>query len=60
LIKEHQDKIEDFKNNPTVMPGMERLSREMIEKQWQRRVDHLEREIKAFKGNIEKISRGEM
>ena len=55
LIKEHQQKIKDFKANPTVRPGMEHLPKEVIQKQWERRVLHLEREIKAFNDNIQKI-----
>ncbi|WP_175874370.1 RHS repeat-associated core domain-containing protein [Burkholderia sp. BCC0397] len=58
LISEHQRKISEFKENPTVRPGMEGLSREVIEKQWERRILHLEREIEAFKGNIDKIRNG--
>jgi RHS repeat-associated protein len=57
LIKEHEQKIKDFKENPTVRPGMEHLPQEIIEAQWQRRILHLEREIKAFQGKIERILR---
>ena len=40
-ILEHQEKLEQFKANPTIRPGMENLPKEAIEKQWQRRINHL-------------------
>lgn len=54
-IDEHQRKLQDFKDNPTVRPGMEKLPQEVVARQHQRRIKHLEREIKAFRGNIEKL-----
>ncbi|MBF0804060.1 hemagglutinin repeat-containing protein [Neisseria sp. 19428wB4_WF04] len=51
-IKEHQDKIDEFKKNPTVRPGMEKLSEDIIKAAQERRILHLEREIKAFKTRI--------
>lgn len=39
---------------------MEHLPKEVIEKQQQRRIQHLETEIKTFKENIDKIRRGEL
>ena len=59
-ILEHQEKLEKFKTNPTIRPGMENLPKEVIEKQWQRRINHLETEIKTFRENIEKIKSGEL
>ncbi|WP_162148422.1 RHS repeat domain-containing protein [Asticcacaulis sp. YBE204] len=57
-IVEHQTKLAEFKANPTVRPGMENLSKEVIEAQHQRRIAHLEREIKAFEKNIRDIRNG--
>jgi RHS repeat-associated protein len=54
-IEEHVAKLEEFKNNPTVRPGMEKLPKEVIEKQQARRIAHLEKEIKTFKENIQKL-----
>ncbi len=54
-IKEHIEKLERFKENPTVRPGMEKLPKEAIEKQQRRRIEHLEKEIKTFRENIEKL-----
>jgi len=55
-IEEHQRKLQDFKDSPTVRPGMEKLPPpEAIARQQQRRVEHLEQEIKTFRGNIEKL-----
>jgi hypothetical protein len=42
-IAKHEKKIQDFIENPTVRPGMEHLSREVIQKQQQRRIQHLEK-----------------
>ena len=55
LIQQHKKKIEDFKKNPTVSPGMENLPKDIIKKQQERRIMHLEREIKAFEKNINDI-----
>jgi RHS repeat-associated protein len=54
-IEEHQRKIDEFKENPTVRPGMEGLSDDAIKAQHAARIRHLEREIKAFKNGIEKF-----
>jgi len=59
-ISKHEKKVQDFKTNPTVRPGMEKLPKEVIQKQQQRRVKHLETEINTFKNNINKIKRGEI
>ncbi|MGK6317739.1 hypothetical protein ACMGE0_32865 [Neorhizobium sp. DT-125] len=57
-IEEHQQKITDFKANPTVRPGMENQPQSVIEKQWESRINHLEKEIRTFQNNIDKIRRG--
>jgi hypothetical protein len=44
----------------TVRPGMENLPREVIQKQQQSRIQHLENEIQTFRNNIEKTLRGEL
>lgn len=59
-IEKHRNKIEDFKSNPTVRPGMEKLPQELILQQQRRRVQHLENEIRTFLNNIQKIIRGEI
>ncbi len=56
-IEEHQQKIENFKNNPTVRPGMENLSPEAIQAQQASRLRHFDKEIQTFKNNIDKILR---
>jgi hypothetical protein len=58
-IEKHQEKLAKFRSNPTVRPGMENLSKEVIEAAQQRRIEHLEREIRAFQDAIEKIERGD-
>ncbi|KSB91794.1 hypothetical protein AS593_07160 [Caulobacter vibrioides] len=59
-IVEHQAKLAEFRANPTVRPGMENLPKEVIESAQQRRVQHLEREIRAFEKNISDIRRGQV
>ena len=59
-IAEHEKKLQELKETPTVRPGMEGLPKEIIKKQQQRRIQHLEQEINTFKNNIEKIKRGEL
>jgi hypothetical protein len=59
-ITEHEKKLADFKESPTVRPGMENMPQDMITKQQQARIKHLEHEIKTFRENIEKIRRGEL
>jgi RHS protein len=54
-IEEHKIKLEEFKKNPTIREGMKNLSEETIKKQQERRILHLEREIKAFGKNIDDI-----
>ena len=56
-IAEHLKKIEDFKRNPTVRPGMEGMSEEAIKAQQQARIAHLEKEIAAFRAGIEKYEK---
>jgi RHS repeat-associated protein len=58
-IAEHEKKLADFKANPTVRPGMEGQSKEVIEAAQKARADHLEKEIKTFKDNIEKLKAGD-
>jgi hypothetical protein len=57
-IAEHELKLLQFKENPTVRPGMEGLPAELIKRQQETRVRHLEAEIRAFKQNMEKLRRG--
>jgi uncharacterized protein RhaS with RHS repeats len=57
-IAEHEQKLAEFKQNPTVRPGMEGLSQEKIAAQQARRIEHLETEIKTFRNNIDKIKNG--
>lgn len=59
-IVEHERKLAEFQANPTVRPGMENLPKEVIEKQQQIRIQHLEMEIRTFRENIEKIKKGEL
>jgi RHS repeat-associated protein len=55
LISEHRQKLDEFKANPTVRPGMEGQPKEVIEAAQERRIKHLEREIKAFEKNQKDI-----
>jgi len=55
-IREHYHKIEEFRNNPTVRPGMENQPADVIAKQQQSRIDHLYKEIRTFERNISKIN----
>ncbi len=57
-IEKHQQKLDAFKANPTVRPGMENLPENVIKQQQQARIRHLETEINTFKNNIEKIKNG--
>jgi RHS repeat-associated protein len=54
-IIEHEQKLADFKSNPTVRPGMEGQPKEVIEAAQEARIRHLEREIEAFRKNIEDL-----
>jgi TolA-binding protein len=58
-IAEHEGKLAEFKANPTVRPGMEKLPAEVIKKQQQARIQHLETEIRTFQDNIEKLKKGD-
>ena len=58
-ILAHQKKLDEFKNNPTIRPGMEHLPIGIIEKQQQVRIRHLETEIRTFQNNIDKILNGD-
>ena len=55
-IAQHQKEAQDFKDNPTIRPGMENLPKEVIQKQQQIRIQHLQKKINTFKNNIEKSS----
>ncbi|MGH8019861.1 MAG: hypothetical protein ACREIA_16600 [Opitutaceae bacterium] len=57
-IAQHEAKLAEFIKNPTVRPGMEGQSKAVIEAAQQARIRHLQREIDAFKGNIEKLKKG--
>jgi hypothetical protein len=57
-IAEHEQKIADFKENPTVRPGMENLPKDVIEAQQTRRLEHLQQEIDAAYKNIRDILNG--
>lgn len=54
-IEKHEQKIADFKANPSVRPGMENQSPQTIAAQQASRISGLEKEIQTFKNNIEKI-----
>lgn len=54
-IAAHEKKLEEFRRNPTIRPGVENLPVDVIAKQQQRRIDHLQKEINTFKNNIDKI-----
>jgi hypothetical protein len=58
-ILSHQKKLDEFKSNPTVRPGMEHLPKHLIENQQSVRIQHLQSEIKTFQNNIDKILKGE-
>jgi RHS repeat-associated protein len=51
----HLSKIEAFKKNPTVRPGMEAMDKSKISQQQAARVRHMETEIRTFYNNIKKI-----
>ena len=59
-IQKHQQKLDNFKANPTVRPGMENLPIGVIKRQQGARIKHLETEINTFKNNIAKIKSGEL
>ena len=54
-IQEHKDKLQKFKEDPTVKPGMENRSPNEIKMQQESRIKHLQHEIDVFEKNIEKI-----
>ena len=57
-IRKHEQKIQQFRQNPTVRPGMENQPAHVIRAQQQARIRHLETEIRTFNSNISKIRRG--
>jgi RHS repeat-associated protein len=57
-ISIHERKLNEFRTNPTIRPGMENLPKEIIEKQQQIRINHLETKIQTFKNNIQKLING--
>lgn len=57
-IKEHEDKLAEFKENPTVRPGMEDQPPDVIERQQQRRIRHLQGEIDNWNREINDILNG--
>jgi RHS repeat-associated protein len=57
-ITEHEQKLAEFKENPSVRPGMEGQPHEVIERQQAARIQHLETEIRTFRANIDKIMNG--
>ncbi|HYH95875.1 hypothetical protein [Hyalangium sp.] len=57
-IRKHEEKLKDFRKDPTPRPGTENLSAEIQQKSIEGRIRHLEREIETFKRNIEKIRQG--
>jgi hypothetical protein len=57
-IAEHEQKLAEFKANPTVRPGMEGQPQEVIQRQQAVRIQHLETEIRTFRANIDKITSG--
>ena len=58
-IEKHEQKLADFKNNPSVRPGMENQPEEVIQAQRATRIRHLETEIRTFQNNIDKIRGGQ-
>jgi hypothetical protein len=58
-IAEHEQKLAEFRANPTVRPGMEGQPKGAIDAAQQSRIKHLEKEIRTFKENIDKLKRGE-
>ena len=59
-IARHRAKLEEFKANPTVRPGMEGLPEDAIKAQQARRIRHFETEIQTFESNIQKYLSGEL
>jgi hypothetical protein len=55
LVERHQRKIADFKRDQPVRPGMEGMDAEVIASQQQRRIQHLEREVRAFQKAIRRL-----
>lgn len=58
LIAAHEAKLAEFIKNPIVRPRMEGQSQAVIKAAQEARIRHLQREIDAFKGNIEKLKNG--
>lgn len=59
-IAEHLDKMNRFRDNPTVRPGIENMPAEKIAEQQAKRINHLKTEIRTFRDNIMKILEGEL
>ncbi|MCA8920944.1 MAG: pre-toxin TG domain-containing protein [Planctomycetes bacterium] len=59
-IAEHEKKLKEFIENPTVRPGMESQPPSVIRRQQEARIKHLKTEIETLKENMEKIKRGEL
>ncbi|GKT19446.1 hypothetical protein AVHY2522_22490 [Acidovorax sp. SUPP2522] len=57
-IAQHEKKLLEFMNNPTVRPGMENQPLEVIRRQQMIRMEHLRTEINTFRNNIEKLRNG--
>ncbi|WP_373085472.1 RHS repeat-associated core domain-containing protein [Sneathiella sp.] len=57
-LAEHEQKLSDFKRNPTVRPGMEGQPESVIRAAQESRIRHLEKEIQTFKNNIDKLKGG--
>ncbi|BBO59028.1 hemagglutinin [Mycoavidus sp. B2-EB] len=55
LITEHEQKLRAFKESMTTRPGMEGLAPDIVSKQQEARIKHLEKEIKTFYDNMDKI-----
>lgn len=57
-MAEFEQKLVDFKRNPTVRPGMGGQPSEAIAQVQLRRIRHLEMEIETFRKNVEKLKEG--
>ena len=58
-IAEHEQRLAEFKANPTVRPGMEGQPASVIKAQQEVRIRHLETEIRTFRENIRKLREGQ-
>jgi hypothetical protein len=59
-IQEHEDKIKNFRENPTIRPGTEKMSDEIKQKTIDGRVGKLQKEIEKFKDYIKKVKSGDL